>query len=135
MLSDNILTAMAIFSVVTFVGSLIVVPIILARLPVDYFLNEERHLVATRSKQPAFFFLTQFVKNFFGGILILAGIAMLILPGQGILTILIGLGITNFPGKYKLERKLVSNQSVFKSLNWMRKRAGVEPFLYPLKDK
>ena len=135
MLSDNILTAMAIFSVVTFVGSLIVVPIILARLPVDYFISEERHLVATRSKQPAFFFLNQFVKNFFGGILILAGIAMLILPGQGILTILIGLGITNFPGKYKLERKLVSNQSVFKSLNWMRKRADVEPFLYPLKDK
>jgi len=49
MLSDNILTAMAIFSVVTFVGSLIVVPIILARSPVDYFLSEERHLVATRS--------------------------------------------------------------------------------------
>lgn len=131
MLSSSVLTGLAIFSVVTFIGSLIAIPIIIARLPPDYFLKEERHLVATRSKQPAFYFLNQFIKNFLGGILILAGIAMLVLPGQGLLTILIGLGVTNFPGKYKLERKLVSNQGIFKSLNWMRKRGGVEPFLYP----
>lgn len=131
MLSPSILTGLAIFSVVTFVGSLIAIPIIIARLPNDYFLSEERHLAATRSKQPTFFFFNQFIKNFLGIILIIAGIAMLILPGQGLLTILIGLGITNFPGKYKLERKLVSNQNIFKSLNWMRKRGGVEPFLYP----
>jgi len=122
---------MAIFSAVTFVASLIIVPIILARLPSDYFANEKSNAIATYNKQPVLFILNKFVKNIIGVLLILAGIAMLVLPGQGVLTILIGLGITDFPGKYKLERKLVSNQAVFKSLNWMRKRAGVEPFVYP----
>jgi len=134
MLSSNMLTALLVLSVVTFVASLILIPIIIARLPSDYFLMEKRRIVATRSKQATFFFFNQFVKNILGVLLILAGIAMLVLPGQGLLTILIGLGVTNFPGKYKLERKLVSNQSIFKSLNWVRKRANVEPFLYPLKD-
>ena len=128
------LTALLVLSVVTFVASLILIPIIIARLPSDYFLMEKRRIVATRSKQATFFFFNQFVKNILGVLLILAGIAMLVLPGQGLLTILIGLGVTNFPGKYKLERKLVSNQSIFKSLNWVRKRANVEPFFYPLKD-
>jgi len=122
---------MAIFSAVTFVASLIIVPIILARLPSDYFVNEKSNAITTYNKQPVLFILNKFVKNIIGVLLILAGIAMLVLPGQGVLTILIGLGITDFPGKYKLERKLVSNQTVFKSLNWMRKRAGVEPFVYP----
>lgn len=134
MLSSNMLTALLILSVVTFVASLIFIPIIIARLPSDYFLMEKQRIVTTQSKQATFFFFNQFVKNILGVLLILAGIAMLVLPGQGLLTILIGLGITNFPGKYKLERKLVSNQSIFKSLNWVRKRAKVEPFLYPLKD-
>jgi len=93
--------------------------------------NEKSNAITTYNKQPVLFILNKFVKNIIGVLLILAGIAMLVLPGQGVLTILIGLGITDFPGKYKLERKLVSNQAVFKSLNWMRKRAGVEPFVYP----
>jgi len=122
---------MAIFSAVTFVASLIIVPIILARLPSDYFANEKSNVIATYNKRPVLFILNKFVKNILGGLLILAGIAMLVLPGQGVLTILIGLGITNFPGKYKLERKLVRNKTVFKSLNWMRKRASAEPFVYP----
>jgi len=130
-ISSSILTGMAIFSAVTFVASLIIVPIILARLPSDYFVNKKSNVIATYSKQPVLFILNKFVKNIVGVLLILAGIAMLVLPGQGVLTILIGLGITNFPGKYKLERKLVRNQTVFKSLNWMRKRASVEPFVYP----
>jgi len=130
-ISPSILTGMAIFSAVTFVASLVIVPIILARLPSDYFANEKSNVIATYNKRPVLFILNKFVKNILGGLLILAGIAMLVLPGQGILTILIGLGITNFPGKYKLERKLVRNQTVFKSLNWMRKRASVEPFVYP----
>ena len=54
---------------------------------------------------------------------------MLILPGQGILTILIGLFLMNFPGKFKLERKLIAMPKVLKSLNWIRTKAGKEPFV------
>lgn len=130
-ISPTILTTLAIVSAIMFIGSLFLIPVIIIRLSNDYFQNEEHLSLASNEQKSTSSFLIQIVKNLLGVIFILVGIAMLILPGQGILTILIGLGITNFPGKYKLERKLVKNQSVFKSLNWIRKRADVDPFLYP----
>jgi len=130
-ISPTILTTLAIVSAIMFIGSLFLIPVIIIRLSNDYFQNEEHFSLASNEQKSTSSFLIQIVKNLLGVIFILVGIAMLILPGQGILTILIGLGITNFPGKYKLERKLVKNQSVFKSLNWIRKRADVDPFLYP----
>lgn len=130
-ISPTLLTGMAAFSVVTFVASLIIVPIILARLPSNYFLAENSTQIVSKTNKSVFFGVNKLIQNIVGVFLILAGIAMLVLPGQGVLTILIGLGVTNFPAKYKLERKLVSKKSVFKSLNWMRKRAGKEPFIYP----
>ena len=49
---------------------------------------------------------------------------MLVLPGQGLLTIVTGLILINYPGKYKLEKKLVAMPSVFKALNWIRDKAN-----------
>ena len=51
-----------------------------------------------------------------------------VLPGQGLLTILIGISLVNFPGKYRLERYLVSRRWAQRSLNWVRKRGGKPPF-------
>jgi hypothetical protein len=44
---------------------------------------------------------------------------------------LVGLGLSDFPGKYRLERKIIANKKIFKALNWIRKRAGVPPLRYP----
>jgi hypothetical protein len=63
------------------------------------------------------------VKNLIGFILILAGIAMLVLPGQGVLTIVVGMVLMNFPGKFRLERWLATRPPVWRSLNWLRKKA------------
>jgi hypothetical protein len=52
---------------------------------------------------------------------------MLILPGQGFLTIVTGLLLINYPGKYKLEQKLVEIPSVFRTLNWIRVKANKPP--------
>ena len=46
---------------------------------------------------------------------------------QGLLTILIGIMLTDFPGKYKLERWLVRKRPVLTSINWLRQRAGKSP--------
>ena len=53
---------------------------------------------------------------------------MLFTPGQGILSILAGLLLMNFPGKFRLERWLVQRPGVLKSLNWLRARRGKAPF-------
>lgn len=122
---------MAILSIVTFVGSLIVVPWIISRLPTNYFSDEKRHLSKLSGYHPVVYISLRIIKNLVGIVFFIAGVAMLVLPGQGVLTMLIGMGLTDFPGKYKIERKIVSNMKVFKALNWVRKRAGVLPLQYP----
>ena len=49
-------------------------------------------------------------------------------PGQGLLTLLVGLLLMNFPGKYRLERWLVGRRGVLTALNWLRRRGGHPPF-------
>ena len=68
-------------------------------------------------------------KNVFGLVFVLMGLAMLVLPGQGILTIVIGLVLIDFPGKYKLERWIVSRRAVLNSINWLRQRADRGPIV------
>src|SRR6187399_2589877 len=104
-ISNQVLLFLGILSAVFFVGSLIVIPILLVRLPVDYF--DERQPRVWLQGYPSVIRVTTFVlKNLVGAVFVLAGIAMLVLPGQGILTILIGLSIVDFPGKHRLERSL-----------------------------
>ena len=52
---------------------------------------------------------------------------MLILPGQGLFTIIIGLLLSNYPGKYKIEKKVIGIPSVLKSINWLRKKTNKPP--------
>lgn len=119
------------FSAITFIGTLIAIPILVTSIPADYFIGRQRHLSRSRQLHPVLYFALFIVKNLIGSVLILAGIAMLVLPGQGLLTILIGITLTNFPGKFTLERKLVSRHGVFSTINWIRERAGKEPLIRP----
>jgi len=66
-------------------------------------------------------------KNLLGCVIVLLGIAMLVLPGQGILTIVIGLVLINFPGKYRLERWIITRGPVLRAINLIRQRSGRQP--------
>ena len=111
-------------SLALFVVSLVVFPLVVANLPSDYFVRDKRDPAHQQRRHPVVWVFLTVVKNTFGFTLILAGIAMLVLPGQGILTILMGLALTNFPGKFTLERRLVRQSSVGKALNRIREIAG-----------
>lgn len=67
------------------------------------------------------------VKNLVGFVLLLAGIAMLVLPGQGVLTILIGISLMDFPKKRLLEAKLIGQPLVFSGINRLRARFHKPP--------
>lgn len=60
---------------------------------------------------------------------------MLILPGQGALTILIDLALTNFPGKYAIERRIASSPAVGWTLNRIRALAARPPLQLPSSAK
>lgn len=113
---------LATLSVVSFIGTLVLVPIFVVNLPEDYFISPKRN---KRHHDNVLLHYTLLAcKNVLGFVFILAGIAMLVLPGQGLLTLMIGLIIMDFPGKYRLERRLISQSAILKTLNWIRRKAG-----------
>ena len=118
---------MGILSVLTFVGSLIALPILIARMPADYFVRDRQGHAAHRQQHPVLRVIGLVCKNLVGLAFVLAGIAMLVLPGQGILTIVVGLSLMNFPGKHALERRIVQQPTILQAINWMRHKAGQPP--------
>ena len=117
-------------SLATLLATVVAVPWVVARLPVDYFSQPRRAVLPQDQSFPGL--LLMGAKNLLGAGLVLMGILMLFTPGQGLLTLLVGLLLMNFPGKYRLERTLVSRPGVFRALNWLRRRRGAESFELPL---
>jgi UPF0716 family protein affecting phage T7 exclusion len=113
--------------VAIFVASLFIVPAVIVRMPPDYFAHRKRPVGQFGQSHRAIRIAYKVGKTLLGVLLIAAGMAMLVLPGQGLLTMLIGFFLLEFPGKYRLEQWLVSRPRVLKSINWLRKRAKREP--------
>jgi hypothetical protein len=120
----------AIAAVVLLIG-LVVLPAIVVQLPPDYFVRDRRVPVHHVRRHPLLWWLVSVLKNIFGLVLVVAGIAMLVLPGQGLLTILMGLGLVNFPGKFALERWIFGWPAVTFALNRLRSAAGRPPLTIP----
>jgi archaellum biogenesis protein FlaJ (TadC family) len=125
--NDTVIWWLVASSVFTFIVSLILMPMMVVRIPADYFSHEKRHHKRPEKYPPAVRIVILIMKNVMGVVLLLAGMLMLVLPGQGLFTMFVGIMMMNFPGKYKLERWIVARGPILKSINWMRKRAGHEP--------
>ncbi len=128
LVSTAALEFLFLLSIVGFVGSVIAIPWILIRLPRDYFC-ESHPRTWLKDRHPVLRLIALALKNFVGWILLLGGIAMLVLPGQGLLTILIGVSLMDFPGKRAIERKLVSRPLVLQAINRVRQRFDRPPLL------
>lgn len=125
----EILIAAAIFAI-TFVGSLLLVSVLLVKLPATYFQpNHPREFWVDR--HPVIRLLGLILKNLLGLILVALGILLSLpgVPGQGFLTILLGIMLLDFPGKLRLERKLVSQPRVLRAINQLRERFAKPPLL------
>lgn len=109
-----------------FVGTLLLVPWLVIQLPADYFHASYRPTLLWGVAHPVLRVLLHLGKNLLGFVVLLMGIAMLVLPGQGVLTIITGLLLMNFPGKYRFERWLVHQKPVLAGVNWLRRMAGRE---------
>ena len=118
-------------SVATFIVTLIMIPILVVRIPADYFIDDICKPVLSGRQLSFFPLLSLIIKNLFGIIFLLAGFSMLLLPGQGLISILIGIMLINFPGKRTLERRIVQQIFVQKSINWIRTRANRPPLKIP----
>lgn len=131
MFDERVLGLLAIVSVITFIATLIIVPFVLIRLPIDYFVRDQRVPVVLPKRHPLLRVTLLVAKNLLGAVLVLGGLAMLVTPGQGVLSILIGLSLLDFPGKFWLERKIVCRRPVHRAINWIRHKGDREPMIIP----
>jgi hypothetical protein len=112
------------FAVVVFIASIFVVMLLVVLMPARYFLDEPGEV---KHRHPVLRWTLLILKNVLGLGLVVMGLVMLFTPGQGVLTILIGVALLNFPGKRALERWLVLRSGSLGAINRLRARWGKPP--------
>lgn len=123
------LQLLAIGSLIMLTISLILLPYLVARLPADHFCQppqlKSEHAIISQTG------LARILRNLLGLILLFAGLLMLLLPGQGLLTLVLALLLLDYPQKQRIERSLIRQEAIFNGLNWLRKKANVAVFKRP----
>lgn len=100
-------------------------------VPKDYFARRRRYRSILAGKPSFLRVALRVCKNLAGLGLIVVGVVLLVVPGPGILTMLIGIVCVDFPGKFRLESWMVGRPAVFHTLNRLRNAAGRQPFDAP----
>ncbi len=121
----GVLLGLALF-VLSSVVSLLAVTLVLVLLPPSHF---RRPAPAARGRTGLVRWSGLVLKNALGLVLIALGVVLSLpaVPGQGILTILIGLMLLDFPGRRRLERALLRRPGVLPAINRLRARFGRPP--------
>ncbi len=123
------------FSLGTFFLSLLFIPYFVGKLAPDCFVQLSRKAEEPRPPFTVGSLCLLVGRNVIGLALLLAGMAMLVLPGQGILTMLLGVVLLSFPGKLTLLTWLIFLPGVRRSLDWLRQKRGKQPFFWPENPK
>jgi hypothetical protein len=120
----KILLGAAIF-LVSFFANLGIVTWILVKLPADHF-SKSRKTKFWAGPRPWIHAAKVIGKNIAGVLLVALGIVLSLpgVPGQGLLTVLLGIMLLDFPGRHRLEQKLLSKPSIVNSINKLRGRFG-----------
>ncbi len=120
-------SALAGLSLLLFVLSIAATPWFIASLPSDYLQPKTDN----PKRSGAFGALLRTLKNVFGFLLVVLGLILMITPGPGLIVLLVGISVAEFPGKQQLLVKIAVQPNVFRSLNWMRFKHGKQPFENP----
>jgi hypothetical protein len=125
----HLMAATVAFATASAVASVFVVGAVLARLPADYFVNPAARRPIDR--HPVLKVLFVLGRNLVGYLLIALGVVLSLpgVPGQGLLTVLMGVMLIDIPGKHRAERWLVTRRPVLRAVNAMRARVGRPPLV------
>lgn len=112
-------------------GSLAIVVWVVLSLPVDHFVAPRREGAAAPGRTPSR--ARRVARNLGGALLALVGLLLSLpgIPGQGVLMIVAGVALLDFPGRRALERRLLRRPGVLAGLNGIRARFGRPPLLPP----
>jgi hypothetical protein len=125
-----VLTTLTCVSVGIFVIGFLLVPRLAVKLPADHFVRPEEDC----GRRTIGDWVWYVCRNLLAFVLLVAGIAMLILPGPGIISIIVAIALADFPGKRRVERAFVRNWIVRTALNAMRNKHGAPSMIIPEAD-
>ena len=115
-------------SVLLSLVGLALVPLVMARLPADYFLRLTLPPSPLRRRpHPA----RVVGRNLLGMMLVVLGVLLVPLPGPGALVVLLGLAMADFPGKRPFMAWVLRRRAIWGSIKWLRRRAGRPEMLAP----
>ncbi len=131
----DVAIAVAVVTVTSAVVSLVAVAVVLSRLPADYFVNPEARRPVDR--HPVLKLVLVVFRNLLGWFLIVLGLLLSLpgIPGQGLLTVLMGVMLIDFPGKHAAERWLLTRRGVLTAVNALRARLRKPPLLAPVTEE
>jgi hypothetical protein len=122
---------LAVFSMVSLLTAFVAAPWAVSQMSADYFMANRDRGKPFANLHPVPRWAGIILKNLLGALLVILGLILLALPGQGLLTILAGLVLMNFPGKLALELWIIRMPMVLKAANWLRGKAGRAPLQVP----
>lgn len=116
-------------SVVFFLAGLAAGLILAIAMPADYFVRPHHRFKFEHYRRPALRITLRIVKNLAGALLLLLGIIMSVplVPGPGVLLVLLGISLLDVPGKHAAERYIISRPMVLRSINALRARCHRPP--------
>lgn len=123
---------MSLIGVLVFVLTNALVVWIVVRLPRTYLTDDEVPSIDP-TRHPMVRWGLKSLKNLAGLLVIGVGVVLSLpgVPGQGLLMILIGVMLLDFPGKRRLEHALIGRPRVLRGINWLRHRFGRPPLQAP----
>ncbi len=107
----------------TFFGGVVLVRWLVLRIPADYFVADGPDLKHSSVRQR----LLTASKNVAGVLLALAGLVMIVTPGPGLIAVLLGISLIDFPGKRHFLARFVRHPSILAAANRFRARHGLAP--------
>lgn len=124
----NFIFWISLVSLTIFIISILSIRWLVLLIPENYFKEKKNSIL----KEKYFFYWIafKFIKNSLGYLLIIGGFLMLVLPGQGILTIFVGMILSDYPGKYHIEKKIIQSSIILRTINSIRKKSGKKPLKF-----
>lgn len=125
---NKILLGVGLF-LLTFGFSILMIAVVIIKLPANYFSSHY-----TSDFLPGSPWLVRWGavigKNLLGVFLVILGLLLSLpgVPGQGLLTILLGLIMLDIPGKRPIEARIIKRPAVLSSVNSLRAKYGKPPF-------
>ena len=122
-------------SIFLFIITPLIIPLVIRNMKPDYFLRVSEAGVERSSARTFFYYLWHIVKNVLGLIFLMTGFILLFVPGQGILTMIAGMILLDFPGKHRMINRLARGDRIRRGLNWIRRKTGRREFVFQEREK